>query len=197
MKRIKHLRYIFILHCFALLLWSPLLGQHVKATLTADTNAMLIGDHLQVELSVIYPSNFEVNWPQFTDSLGRFEVLEAAAPISSDQGSIIQQSQKFTLTVFDSGSYQIPPIPITYGEKGQDSLDQISLTQPIAIEVATVAVDTTQAIKPIKDPDFCTLYDGRNCELDRTFTINSCNCWRCLLVLEKAEREAQTYSGKT
>lgn len=150
---------------------SSLIGQHVKATLTADTNAMLIGDHLKVELSVIHPLNVEVSWPALGDTLGNFEVLAASAIDSSGQGNIIQRLQKFTLTIFDSGSYEIPAIPIYYGKEGRDSTDMLSLTEPISIEVATVAVDTSQAIKPIKDP------------IDAPYTLKEIASWLGLILL--------------
>ena len=56
-------------------------------------------------------------------------------------------TQQFTITAFDSGEYIIPSMPF-YSE---DSI-LLAETEPLLLNVHTIAVDTTLAIKDIKDP---------------------------------------------
>ena len=142
-------RFTFFILSF--LLCTTASAQEYSAKAKLDSLHILIGDHLNVRLEVTAPKGKSVIIPQLNDKM-----LEAAeAPFewisNSKFDTIINQNnyilqQTITITAFDSGSYVFPSIPIF-------DLDSniVAQTNPLFFEVSTVAVDTTAAIKDIKD----------------------------------------------
>ncbi len=169
MERMQYVKYTILTSILFLLFSSPLSAQHLRASMEADTNEIRIGEQLQLKLAIVHPSSIHIRWPQLADTLGPFEVLAKTGIDSMLQGNIIQQSQTITVTSFDSGTYRIPQVPIFYGEG--DSADRASYTAAIPITVATVAIDTSQAIMPIKAP------------MDAPYTVGEIASWVGLALL--------------
>ena len=44
-------------------------AQSIKASATLDTNAMLIGDQVNLNISLSYPVNTMVSWPKIGDTI--------------------------------------------------------------------------------------------------------------------------------
>jgi hypothetical protein len=59
--------------------------------------------------------------------------------------------QRFLVTSFDSGFYNIPSLRFYYRQL-PDTTIRFEQTKPLFLNVHSLAVDTTQAIKPIKGP---------------------------------------------
>lgn len=122
-----------------------------------DTAKILIGEQIKLKIDVRYPTELKNNpqhtiiWPTYTDTITeKIEIVEQSqidTSISTDQKTILL-SKTYVITSFDTGYVVIPPF-IFY-----NSLDTTRPfeTQPLLIEVQTVAVDTTQEIKDIKEP---------------------------------------------
>ena len=122
-------------------------AQQPELIASVDSNEMLIGDHLALNILVSHGTDQEILWPFWLDSLGGFEVISASPIDSSLRGGQVEEIQELILTTFDSGMYQIPALPILYTQAG----DTFRLeTDPYLIQVHGIAVDTAQAIKPIK-----------------------------------------------
>ncbi len=117
--------------------------------LSADSSHILIGNPLTLRLSIEADNHLQVQPPILKDSLGKWEILQISPLVKGNDKGKTLFSQNIVVTAWDSGRYEIPALPVFY-INGQDS-QQIA-TNPIAIQVLTVAVDTTQAIKPIKVP---------------------------------------------
>jgi hypothetical protein len=126
-------------------------AQEYSAKAKLDSAQILIGDHLNVRLEVTAPKGKSVFIPQLNDKLlGAME-----NPIdwisNSTFDTIVNHDhyilkQTITITAFDSGGYVFPPIPVF------DADSQIvAQTNPLFFEVATIVVDTTAAIKDIKN----------------------------------------------
>ena len=60
-------------------------------------------------------------------------------------------SRCLTITAFDSGYYPIPPFVFQYTGNGKAEVDSV-MTEALLFSVHTVPVDTTLAIKEIKQP---------------------------------------------
>ena len=136
---------LYILFFFQTILFA----QPITATLSADSSHILIGNPLTLRLSIAADNALQVQVPTLKDSLGKWEILQTSPVVKgNDKGKTIFL-QNIVVTAWDSGRYEIPSLPILY-MNGQDS-QQIA-TNAIAIQVLTVEVDTTQAIKPIKAP---------------------------------------------
>ena len=97
-----------------LLLPYVLLSQKV----TLDTNNILIGDQIQLNISVEIEKDEEYTWPMFTDSIfKKLEIINKGAVIETQKDSNIIISQTLNITSFDSGSYYIPPFIFNENKK--------------------------------------------------------------------------------
>jgi hypothetical protein len=116
-----------------------------------DSAQILIGDHLNVRLEVMVPNGKPIFIPQLNDKI----LQDAEAPFdwiaNSKFDTIINNDhyilkQTITITAFDSESYVFPAIPVF----NVDS-QIVAQTNPLFFELMTIAVDTTAAIKDIKN----------------------------------------------
>jgi hypothetical protein len=129
-------------------------SQSVEALSTLSNDSMLIGQHLIYELNLKAPEGFEVEWPVWPDSLpGQIEVLSQGKveKIPLDKSGNIHLKQKIVLTSFDAGRKSISAIQLRFKPKG-DTAHFTAESNPVSFAVVTVAVDTTQAFKPIIGP---------------------------------------------
>ncbi|MEM7373888.1 MAG: hypothetical protein AAF587_35020 [Bacteroidota bacterium] len=150
MKQVNRYRWTLLSICVFALGWgNPVQAQYVEARILADTTELRIGEQVNVKLSVSHDSILEVQFPLVQDTLGGMEILDMQ-PISEQQldGKILLE-QQLTLIAFDSGYYRIPPQDVYYFQRGDTARKSI-FTNAVALNVFTIEVDTTQAIKPIK-----------------------------------------------
>lgn len=150
------IRRIFLCCLLGLLYPFSLLAQQVvDVTAKADTNSIRLGEQIKLQLTATLTpaqfkdANFKILFPVLPDSLDHFDVVTRTSvdtSVNQDQHIL---HQTFTLTSFDSGHWEIPPMRfevITGANAASDS----AITLPIGIDVNTVAVDTSKAFKPIK-----------------------------------------------
>lgn len=148
------IRRIFLCCILGLLFPFSLLAQQaVDVTAKADTNSIRIGEQIKLQLTATLTAqqfkdaNFKVLFPVLPDSLDHFEVVTRSnldTLVNQDQHVL---HQTYTLTSFDSGHWEIPPM---HFEIFSGATADSAVTLPIGIDVNTVAVDTTKAFKPIK-----------------------------------------------
>ena len=145
--------------CFILLFsMMTLAGMQCAAQVTflrgrADADTIVVGQPFDYQLSLTIPKDYYVEWGQFGDTLSKsIDVLNVGdittTPISNSDNVIM--SQHLTLTSFDTGYVYVPEIGVTYSKSLQDSLRLTLYTNEAELYVTTVAVDTTQAFRPIK-----------------------------------------------
>lgn len=123
----------------------------VRATL--DSAVIRIGEQVVIDLEAYYRTDrdgtLDVAWPAIGDTLTRqVEVVwdsgvDTARADEADPTLLVQR-RHITVTAWDSGFWAIPPFRFRIGS---DTLE----TAPLLLEVRTVAVDTTQAFRDIKD----------------------------------------------
>ncbi|CAL1521417.1 hypothetical protein [Chitinophaga sp. MM2321] len=151
------IRRIFLCFFVGLLYPFSLLAQHtVAVSAQADTSSIRIGEQIKVELSAAVPAkqfnsaDFRVLFPVLPDSMDHFEVVARSALDTTTLQDQKILRQTFTVTSFDSGHWEFPPLKFeVYGTAGSNSYDSL-FSQPLGIDVNTVAVDTSKAFKPIK-----------------------------------------------
>lgn len=143
---------IFIL--LPALLCQQILKAQTAASLSLDTNAMLVGDQVNLKLSFTAPAGSIIQWPDLNDTIiSKIEILEKSkvdTAYSSDKSKMVLQ-QVFKVTCFDSGFYAIPPIQFNYRKPG-DALTQKEESQAILLSVSSVNVNTAEDIRDIKKP---------------------------------------------
>lgn len=118
----------------------------------ADT--IVVGQPFDYQLSLTINKDFYVEWAQFGDTLSKaIDVISVedvkTTPINNSDNVIM--TQNLTLTSFDTGYVYVPEIAISYSKSLQDSIRRTLRTDEKELYVTTVAVDTTQAFRPIKD----------------------------------------------
>ena len=109
-------------------------------TAILDTNTILIGDQIELNISVELNLNEEYNWPEFTDSVYKKVEIISKSDLKEDtteESKII--SQQITLTCFDSGSYYLPPIIFNKNKR----------TKGLILNVNTIAINDSSAMMDI------------------------------------------------
>ena len=127
-------------------------AQQVNIKGVANVDSIVIGQPFDYQLSLTIPKDYYVEWRQYGDTLSKsIEVINAGevetTPINN---SDVLMTQHLTLTSFDTGYVYVPEIGITFAESIKDSIRHTLYTDEIELFVNTVAVDTTQAFRPIK-----------------------------------------------
>lgn len=120
----------------------------VKAVL--DSQEILIGDQINLDLTVEIADESTVTWPVFTDTItGQLEVIQSSIPdtTTKETGETVIH-QRLVITSFDTGFIVLPPIDFV---SNQDSLQLLS-TEPMLIFVSDIPVEMEADIKDIKEP---------------------------------------------
>lgn len=121
------------------------LGQ-VTVRATLDSNVIKIGGQVNMQLEVKHDTAIKVVFPELKVLGEKVEVVKASPVTIAKEGKTAISSQNITVTSFDSGHYQLPPVPISYN-KGRDT----AFSSALALSVGTVGIDTAGVLAPIKD----------------------------------------------
>lgn len=124
-----------------------LLGQEVTVSARLDSSRALIGDQLTLHLRVEKSAGASVSFPPYADTLsGKIEIVrKSGISITTGPNGKLVLNQDLLITVFDTGLIEIPPQPFAI-QNG--SLKETLHTQPIALQIRSLPVDTT--IRDIK-----------------------------------------------
>ena len=106
-------------------------------TAVLDTNSILIGEQINFSISNTI-SKTEV-WPTYEELLVEGVEIIQEGELDTTENLI---SQNFIITVWDSGSYYIPPI----------SFSATSKTQGLLLNVQTIILEEGAELKDIKQP---------------------------------------------
>lgn len=131
-----------------MLLPSVMNAQYVEIKAMLDTNQVTIGDQFNLNLYVSQPEGIEVRFPEIVDSLaGKLEVLRQFETDTFRKDDRLELNRRILLTCFDSGFYQIPPLPFALSaDNWKDSI----FSNPLFLAVYTVPLDSM--IRDIKQP---------------------------------------------
>ncbi|MBS1510604.1 MAG: hypothetical protein JST86_07190 [Bacteroidetes bacterium] len=117
-----------------------------------DKTDILIGEQIQYKVVATYDTSlFRLHWLNIPDSLPHFDVVERGkidTSVDNNKNTIVQQT--FTITSFDSGRWNTPPLAVQF-EKNQNNNNPINLlTDSIAINVGYAPADSTNQLRDIK-----------------------------------------------
>jgi hypothetical protein len=126
-------------------------AQEVTAKASIDTNNVLIGYQIRLQLEVHGDKNLKVTFPEVADSIGKVEFIKAGKIDTILSGSDRLMKRTYMITSFDSGAYTLPPFVFMYEKPGFTTMFPVS-TDSVRVMFTTMAVDTNQAIKDIKKP---------------------------------------------
>ncbi len=144
--------FLIALFCFSA---SGLDAQDVKATAVLDSNSIRIGQQVKLKLSIQYRADngkrMSVKWPEIADTIRKeVEVVSQSridTSINKSDPYLFTQTKTLYITSFDSGYWAMPPFKFIVN----NDTNGIE-TDPLLLQVSTIPVDTTQAIKDIKAP---------------------------------------------
>ncbi|HEX5001450.1 MAG TPA: hypothetical protein VFW78_03065 [Bacteroidia bacterium] len=130
---------------------TTLLAQDISFKAKVDTNEIKIGQQFRLELEAQYPKGYEVTFPALPDTFQGFEMIrQLPADSITRTADTFRQVRKYILTSFDSGYHVIAPLTAQFFVKGDTTIHNLE-TEAMLVSVSTVQVDTTKAIKDIKD----------------------------------------------
>jgi hypothetical protein len=145
----------FILNIsFLLATTSALYSQNVKVTSSFDSARIYIGDQINFIVTIQQPANINLTLPVFKDSLMKnIEILSGPVFDSTQSGDgTINVVEKYLITSFDSGFYQVPPV---YAELKSDEGIKRFYSDYSQLEVMRIKIapaDTAAKIYDIISP---------------------------------------------
>lgn len=130
-------------------------AQDVEVSAKVQDEHVAVGKPFSLDLMMKVPYGYYVEWNDFaTDTLSaQVDILkrgEMQRTADADSNTIVQQ--QLTLMTFDTGYVQIPSVGLTYAKSAETQLRMKAFTDPIQLYATTIAVDTTQAFRPIVEP---------------------------------------------
>jgi len=133
-------------------------SQEVNVTSAFDTSRIFIGDQVYFTVTLEKPAALNLNLSQFRDTLtGKIEILSGPVRDSSViNDTHIRITDKYLVTSFDSGFYQVPPV---FAEMKDGNMLKRFFSDYAPLEVSRVKItppDTTakifDIIKPYRAP---------------------------------------------
>lgn len=109
-------------------------------TATTDTNTILIGDQIQLNISSEFEEHEKYNWPSFNDSVfEKVEIINLGNIDTVTKENSFILSQSLIITSFDSGTYYIPPFIFNENKK----------TKGILLSVNTILITDSSKMHDI------------------------------------------------
>ncbi|MDR0363837.1 MAG: hypothetical protein LBH92_02305 [Bacteroidales bacterium] len=143
----KYIAITAIISLFSLVLFSQ---EEPYARAVLDTNSIIIGQQVKMQLEVVAKNNERVYWADIPQEIiPGVEVISRSTidSVKEDNNNILRQT--LSITSFDTGFYALTPFKFSY-YKPNDTTSYFTQSPSVWLEVGTVAVDTTQAFIDIK-----------------------------------------------
>ncbi|NOU59194.1 hypothetical protein [Marinifilum caeruleilacunae] len=158
----KHITFLTKAFALTLLFASVLVSQPsiaqndggINYGVKLDTNVIVIGDQINLKLSVDQPKGLKIGFPVFSDSIvnGVEIIKQFPQDTTANDDGTIKVDKNYTITSFDGGVYKLKPFEFqVYG-----SVNQILRTDTLLLGVKTMQIDTTKGnfdiVMPIQTP---------------------------------------------
>ena len=132
-------------------------AQDVKITSSFDSVKIYIGDQIKYTVTIDKPSDLNLSFPVFRDTLCKnIEIISGPRIDSSLQNGRTRIIQKYLITSFDSGRYQVKPIFAEAKNEGGLKRYYSDYSTLKVMRVKIAPADTTAKIfdivKPYKAP---------------------------------------------
>lgn len=125
--------------------------KRISVNANVDTVRATIGDKIHYKITVDFPENIEVFFPETKDKVGGLAVKDFnVVDIEKDKGRTTREFS-YILETYKTGSYIIPAFDIKYKEKLKSEVG-VAKTPEIFIEVVTTLDENASDVKDIKPP---------------------------------------------
>ncbi len=123
----------------------------IEVDAQVDTTLISIGDRVTYDLRISYAPQIAVSIPDKI-SFGAFELKDSQSFPPKERSGLLTRRNLYTLTVYDTGRFEIPPVEILYSHRDSVGQQRI-LTPPIAVQVQSVLAGTEDPqLQDIKEP---------------------------------------------
>ncbi|ODS31454.1 MAG: hypothetical protein SCARUB_03411 [Candidatus Scalindua rubra] len=123
----------------------------VKVNANVDNAKTTIGDKIRYKISVDFPKEIEVLFPEIMDEIAGLAVVDSGTEkLEKDEGRIMLE-RWYDLETYNTGSYVIPALEIKYKKKGKLE-DEIVKTPEVFVEVVSILDEKASDIRDIKPP---------------------------------------------
>ena len=139
-----------------LLICSLLLAQTdqplIEVNSAVDTSVITIGDRIKYTLTIRHKLGMRVEQPGPGVTLGQFEIKDYKIyePVKQDNYRLLKYD--YVISVFDTGTFTIPPFPVAYFPTDSLSGYKIIESNPIKILVRSVIHDDKRELRDIRPP---------------------------------------------
>ncbi len=125
--------------------------QLVNVTANVDKARATIGDKINYKITVDFPENMEVFFPETKEKVGGLAVKDfGVSDIEKEKGRITREF-RYVLETYKTGSYIIPAFDIKYKEKLKSEVEA-EKTPEIFVEVVTTLDENASDVRGIKPP---------------------------------------------
>jgi hypothetical protein len=124
----------------------------IEVNSAVDTSRITIGDRITYTLSINHVDTMRVEKPGEGVNLGQFEIKEYKIYDPVQNEGRIEEKFEYVISVFDTGTFVIPPFPVAYFPT--DSLSDYKLIEAsaITIYVESVIQDEERQLRDVKPP---------------------------------------------
>jgi len=154
--KIKTMRKIIITILTTLLLMSAALADRqglIEVKSQVDTSVITIGDLITYSIIINRDKHLRVEKPGEGLNLGMFEIKRYNFHKPIEKNGRIIERYDFTISVYDTGKYEIPPFPVAYF--ANDTTHKYNIIEAPAIKIyvkSVISGDEAKVLKDIKPP---------------------------------------------
>ena len=142
--------YAFVaLLCFSFA--APALAQDVSVTATVDSTSITMGDWIHLTVEARHPASVPITWQALRDSVGPFDIVRLDTLKQEEANGVVTEKRALIVSRYEPGTSAIPPIAVAFTAPG-DTASHSAASNAIPIEIRGIAVDTSLAIKDLKQP---------------------------------------------
>lgn len=124
----------------------------IEVSAAVDQSVITIGDRITYTLIIKHDKNLKIEQPGPAANLGMFEIKDYEFHEPTEQDGIIVEQYDYTISVYDTGKFVIPPFPIAFSTSDTSHDYQIIKSEPIDITVKSLLQAEDTDIKDIKPP---------------------------------------------
>ncbi len=124
----------------------------IEINSAVDTSTITIGDRIFYSVSIDYNDSLQIEHPGAGVNLGQFEIKDYKIYDPSQDDDRILQKYEYIISVFDTGSFTIPPFPIAYFPK--DSIQNYKIIEASAINIYVKSIigEGEKELRDVKAP---------------------------------------------
>lgn len=124
----------------------------IEVQASVDRSVITIGDRITYSLRISHADSLHIQQPGPGANLGGFEIKDyhIADPVHRNGRTI--QKFEYTIAVFDTGHYRIPPFPVAYSIGDSTKNFKIIKSEPISITVKSVLTGEDDKLADVKPP---------------------------------------------